>query len=316
MRRRAGPGVRRVPAGPARLRAVRQVRREGDRSLSGKRAQEQERAASGACRRRRWRRWGQGGSGRQRQLRAAKGDADELVRRYADRALAAIGEERLRDLLAAEGRADSDKARIKAMWDLVEYRMSDEVATRLLERLKDPSAPVRAQAANLLGGCELDHGRIIPALISMTKDKDRDVRLMSLHSLIRFGKKSAVAVPHIHDCVKDTDALISAWALGVVNVSGQTKDQATFDLVVGRIMTSDSAEVQRRAVCILGNSEIHTDQVANLLLFAVQSGKLKRENKGSDPYSAALQVLGRIAPMDPKGDPAPGNGNGRSLKPS
>ena len=233
-------------------------------------------------------------------LREAKKDADELVRSHAERALFAVGDERLQRLLAEEVTVGSDEARVKLILEMNAFRSSGEVATRLLERLKHPSAKVRAQAANVLGGFELDADRIIPALIRTVEDKDREVRLMSLHSLIRFGKKSAVAVPHIHHCVKDSNPQEACWALGVVRVVGPIQDQATFDLVADRVMNGPSGEIQYTAVFVLSRTKIHADRLPAFLMKAVDSGRLRREYRNEDPYLACLKTLGGVVPPDPK----------------
>ena len=123
----------------------------------------------------------------------------------------------------------------------------------VIEALADPAAEVRRTAANVLGVVNLEHEKVVPALIkSLDKKEDRTVRIASANALNAFGGTATDAITVLAEIQKELNGMPEAardnellqaanQALGTIQAA--FKEQA--DEIIAKLRTNPDAEVAR-----------------------------------------------------------------------
>jgi len=148
-------------------------------------------------------------------LRAALGDSDWCVRRFAAPLLARIeGESARQAMLSALGAADAGTREVGAL--ALGFAEVPGSVPPLVARLRDDSPRVRATAAWALG--EIESREAVRPLIDALGDADALVRESAARALGEV--EDATAIPALTDLLKsDREAAVrraAAWALGEI----------------------------------------------------------------------------------------------------
>jgi HEAT repeat protein len=122
-----------------------------------------------------------------------------------------------------------------------------------LERLKDPDALVRREAAFALGEIGMGAKGAVPALGGALKDPDVRVRRSAADALGEIGVAAKAGVPALIDALKDVrnppDVLgAAAWALGEMGPEARSAVPALIDALKGsndRLRKEAAAALQK-----------------------------------------------------------------------
>jgi len=116
------------------------------------------------------------------------GSEDKLVRRRSIESIAYLGDELVRDIIAAAYADDDAKMRATAIFAM--GRSADPYWRRTVaQELYSPDPQIRFEAARAVG--ELEFKASVPRLIELLEDADREVQSAAITSLGQIGGKEA-----------------------------------------------------------------------------------------------------------------------------
>jgi len=244
-------------------------------------------------------------------LREAKADKDEQVQRLVERALLAVGDERLRKLLAESKEPRDSAATLKHLEALSPFGEAEEVVTILLKYLANPSAKVRAQSANMLGRFRIEHNeyigvlrhqadRILPALLKATSDVDADVRWMACHAIGMFGPKAVRVVSQLHHVIADKEERVAEKALSSIACVRVIENDETYKLIVELILKRRSDGIRQMAMIAASNGRGTRTNMPDVLMSVYGSLPPNTGPSTSDAQETCLRCLASVGRNNPK----------------
>jgi len=122
----------------------------------------------------------------------------------------------------------------------------------LIDAAKDPEPQVRQHVMYALQNQRGDLSSILPALVTLSKDKDTGIRQQTIWMLQRTGE---AGVPHLIDLMKDKDANIRVQAIQVIRNMG-AKNIAKAAPTLKAAMKDENATVRQQAMFVLASANL------------------------------------------------------------